>query len=270
MSGPPSRRARAGTPLRVIASAAAATALCICAAHAAPTVPESVTYTASLPSGYAGTAGTAQLTDFGYGTDADPNADIVLPQINPGNDATITSITVALSGGVFGDYSATNKNTSAGYKNQTANIAATISVFSPDPSSTTLGVVVPLASSKFNIAAGGSYSQSNLSGAASNSVTTDATNANFAAIAPYFLGTGTVDLPISAEATSGFQGSANVSFTSDASAGATATVTVNYLVDAAPTPSPVSNPVPEPASVALLGFGLLAMGTVMRVRRGSH
>ena len=261
MLGCLSRRTPAGVPLRVIASAAAATTLSVCAAHAAPTVPKSVTYTASVPNGYVGTAGTADLTDF--------NSDIVLPQINPGNDATITSITVALSGGVFGDYTATNKNTSAGYRNQTANIAATISVFSPDPSGTTLGVVVPLVSNQFNIAAGGSYSQTGLTGAASNSVTTDATNKNFAAIAPYFLGSGTVDLPVTAIATSGFQGSANVSFTSDASAGATATVTVNYLVDASPTPSPSPSPAPvsEPASVALLGLGLLAMGTVARTRR---
>ena len=261
MSGCPSRRARAGTPLRVIASAAAATTLAVCAAHAAPTVPESFTYTATLPDGYAGTAGTAELTDY--------DSYIALPQINPSNDATITSITVALSGGVFGDYAATNKNTNAGYKNQTANIAATISVFSPDPSGTTLGVVVPLVSNKFNIAASGSYSQKGLTGTASNSTTTNATDPSFASIAPYFLGSGTVDLPVTAVATSGFQGSANVSFTSDASAGATATVTVNYLVDASPSPAPtpVGTPFSEPACVPLLGFGLLAMGTVTRARR---
>ena len=259
MNGIASRRTRFGTPLVATAALAAASLLSAPAAQAVPTVPQIFTYSAAIPNGYAGTAGTASLTDF--------NSDIYLPQINPANDATITSITVSLTGGVFGDFSATNPTSTRSYTNQTANISAAISVFSPDPSGTTLGVVLPLVSDTFNLGPSQVVSQSNIAGSASNSVTTTSSNANFAAIAADLLGTGTADLPVKASGTSNFAGSGNVRFAADTSAGATATVTVDYLTDAAPAPTPTPTSVPEPASVALLGFALIGMSGVSRLLR---
>ena len=234
------------------------------AAYAVPTIPGSITTTAVVPIDYLGTAATADLTDY--------ETTISLPQVNPGNDATITSIVVRLQGDVFGDFSATNPTTTRLYRNQTADVSARITVTSPDPSGTTLGLVVPLVARTFDLAPGQPLSMTGLSGSDTNTVTTDASNPIFNDVAAYFLGTGTVALPVVATSNSKWSGSGNIRFAADTSAGARATVTVNYLVDAPSPPPPgtgsgLDTLIPEPASVAVLGSGLVATGVLMRRRR---
>lgn len=142
--------------LPATAAVMAALLLAAHAAHAVPSVPHAYTVSAAIPTGYIGTADTADLTDFEAG---------ILPrQISPDDGAQITSITVTLGAGVFGDFSATNPTSNRFYRDQTADVSAAITVASSDPSANLLGVVLPLISRTFDLAPRRTVSQENLSG----------------------------------------------------------------------------------------------------------
>lgn len=244
-----------GFHLRPLLLAATALVLGTAAAQAAPTVSHSVTHSASIPTGYVGTSGTADLTDF-EGT-------IALPKIDPAKGAQIEAITVTLAGGVFGDYFATNPTNNRTYRDQTALVSAEIKLTAPGPSGTVLGVVLPLVSQTFNLSPRQTVSQSGISGFATATQTTNASNPDFSAIAPLFLGQGTVYLPFFATGLSRFSGSGNIRFGADTMAGGTATITVDYLTEASAAPQVG---VPEPAGLALFGCGLLGLVAARRKR----
>lgn len=240
-------------PALLASAMMASLALVAPAAEAAPIVSHSITVSAAVPNGYVGTMATADLTDF--------DTTILIPRINPARGAQITSITIDLTGGVFGDFFATNPTTNRTYNNQTATVSATITVGSPDPSGTPLGIVVPLVSETFTLKPKQTVSRENIAGFATTSRTTDASNPHFSAIASMFLGSGMLALPVSAEGTSNFSGSGNVRFGANTLAGATATLTINYINNAT-----VPAIVAEPAGLALFGCGLLGLVTLRRKR----
>ncbi|MDO9709865.1 choice-of-anchor E domain-containing protein [Paracraurococcus lichenis] len=264
---------------RLVLATAATAAIAASSAEASPLspVPHTISVTVSLPDGFDGqTRATADYTNI-MGT-------LDIPKIT-GQGAVITSIVVALTGSVFGDFSATNtidarpeptKNgnestanftrrhdawvswtTSKTFTNQVAKLGATISIASPDPAAQPLAIVLPLVQQTFTLAPSQVVRGDNLSATASTTQTYDANNPVFASLAPLFLGQGTLSLDVEALGASQFVGSGNASARFTTLAGATATVTVNYT----------TTPVPEPASLALLGAGLLGIGLVQRKRK---
>lgn len=258
-SAPSPAPSRVAPIAAVVVAAALAPAAPV--AYAMPGLRRGFAHTAAVPTGRVGTAEEADLTDF--------EAVLLPPRSDPADGARITPITATLSGGVFGDSSASATDPTADrfYRDRTVDVSAAVAAASPDPSATPLGVVLPLVPRAFGLAPRRAVGRGNLSGSAASTRTTDAKDPDFDAFAPLFLGTGTVALPVSAVGTSRFSGPGDVRFAADTLAGA---VGNDCVAEAGPTPVPAGGgggaPVPEPTRPAVLGVGLL--GT-LAPRRGT-
>jgi hypothetical protein len=166
---------------------------------------------------------------------------------------TLLSIQFDLAGAVEG--SARFESLDAAPATVTMNLSAQIALQRPDNS--TLVVVLPLVQTVDNVTAfdgtidfGGTSGRtySGLSNSASNSFTSPPPISDLA----LFTGLGNITLPVVATGMSSGSGAGNLILQFNTSAGADVMVTYTY------------EPIPEPASLALLGFGML---TVLRRRR---
>ncbi|MFZ4508805.1 MAG: choice-of-anchor E domain-containing protein [Fimbriimonas sp.] len=178
-------------------------------------------------------------------TVTDWDATISLPKFD-GSLGKLTSVSFLLRGTVIGDAQFENKSKNAA--NVTLEFDSLISLTAPD--GTLLITTLPLFSKTENVAKydgvfdfGGTSGRTYAGLSAEKTVTSSGTT-SYNSI---FEGAGSIDLDVSSVSTSKATGPGNLASSFDTLSAAYAEVTYNY-----------ENPVPEPASMAALGFGAFA------------
>jgi hypothetical protein len=194
-------------------------------------------------------------------SDTDWDSSVTINKFNPGL-GTLTGIQLTLTGSLLGDVQVENKSrTTARFID--SQLGVTITLMRPDFS--TLVVTAPMTSfHDFLAAYDGTTDFGGASGKTHSGITASVTN-SFASPPPasdlaLFTGSGTITLPVSAVTDSLVSG-ANLAAIIDTSASATVDVQYQFTLN------PPSVRVPEPASLVLLGSGLMAAGAAGRRRK---
>jgi hypothetical protein len=193
----------------------------------APAFADSITYSASFG---------PTTTSF--------STPIMLPQFNP-SMGTLTSITFTLDGQTAGSAQVTNNSGATGSYQVT--ISSNLKLL--DPSNNTLISVTPSFNQTLSIANGDSATATGTSPVDTGSTTITS------GFGPY-VGLGDVSFTVLGEGIGGVLGPSP--FTVDSITKGEGTITVTYNT---------SSVVPEPATLALFGSGLLALGLLYQRRR---
>jgi hypothetical protein len=223
---------RALTPKAAIAA--------VLIAVASPASAAVITHSAAIPS---------DQTDF--------STTVSVPKFDP-TLGTLLSVAFTLFGEVTGDLGVENRNRSNAVA-VTSRLEATLTLFRPD--GTTLVVTVPnqvftdsLARYDRTLDFGGTSGRTHAG--------IDASSSNsFASSLPFdlalFTGSGSIVLPMTANGTSSYDGTSNISFQADSDANGLVTVAYTYRAAA----------VPEPMALSLFGVGLAGLGVAAHRRR---